>query len=32
MSPYIPLLGIMALSALFLAASITLSSFLGPRR
>lgn len=32
MSPYIPLLGIMALAALFLAISITLSSFLGPRR
>lgn len=32
MSPYIPLLGIMALAAGFLAISITLSSFLGPRR
>ena len=32
MSPYIPLLGIMALAAFFLAVSITLSSFLGPRR
>jgi NADH-quinone oxidoreductase subunit A len=32
MSPYIPLLGILALAALFLAISITLSSFLGPRR
>ena len=32
MSPYIPLLGIMALAAGFLAISITLSSYLGPRR
>ncbi len=32
MSPYVPLLGIMALAAGFLAISITLSSFLGPRR
>ena len=32
MSPYIPLLGIMALAAGFLAISITLSSFLGPAR
>ena len=32
MSPYIPLLGIMALAAGFLAISIALSAFLGPRR
>ena len=32
MSPYIPLLGIMALAALFLAVSIGLSVVVGPRR
>ncbi len=32
MSPYIPLLGIIALALVFLAISITLSAFLGPRR
>jgi NADH-quinone oxidoreductase subunit A len=32
MNPYIPILGIMALAALFLAVSVLLSSFLGPRR
>ena len=32
MSPYIPLLGIMALAAGFLAISVVLSSFTGPRR
>ncbi|MDR1711408.1 MAG: NADH-quinone oxidoreductase subunit A [Propionibacteriaceae bacterium] len=32
MSPYVPLLGILALAAGFLAVSILLSSFLGPRR
>lgn len=32
MSPYIPILGIMALAALFLAVSVALSSVLGPRR
>ncbi len=32
MSPYIPILGIMALAAGFLAISILLSSVLGPRR
>ena len=32
MSPYIPILGILALAAVFLAISITLSAFVGPRR
>ena len=32
MSPYIPILGIMALAAGFLAISIALSSVVGPRR
>ncbi len=32
MSPYIPLLGLMALAALFLAVSIFLSVHVGPRR
>ncbi|MDR1768853.1 MAG: NADH-quinone oxidoreductase subunit A [Propionibacteriaceae bacterium] len=32
MSPYIPLLGIMALAALFLGVSIFLSAHLGPKR
>jgi len=32
MSPYIPLLGIMGLAALFLAVSVLLSAYLGPRR
>lgn len=32
MSPYIPLLGIMALAGGFLAVSVLLSAFVGPRR
>ncbi|MDR1238125.1 MAG: NADH-quinone oxidoreductase subunit A [Propionibacteriaceae bacterium] len=32
MSPYVPLLGVMALAALFLAVAIFLSAILGPRR
>ena len=32
MSPYIPLLGVLALAALFLAVSIGLSTVIGPRR
>ncbi|MCL1838966.1 MAG: NADH-quinone oxidoreductase subunit A [Propionibacteriaceae bacterium] len=32
MSPYLPLLGIMALAAFFLAVAIILSSYLGPKR